>query len=54
MAEDVKELGKIVGVKYLCNTTNTFNLLSREGRREWRAARGSEVAGDVDGGKKAE
>jgi len=54
VAEDVKELGKIVGVKYLCNTTNTFNLLSREGRREWRAAGGSDMASEVDGGKKAE
>jgi len=54
VAEDVKELGKIVGVKYLCNTTNTFNLLTREGRREWTAAGGSDVASDDDGGKKAE
>jgi len=52
VAEDVKELGNIVGVKYLCNTSNTFNLLSREGRREWRAAGGSDVASEVEGGKK--
>jgi len=54
VAEDVKDLGKIVGVNYLCNTTNTFNLLTREGRREWRAAGGSDVVSEDDGGKKAE
>ena len=30
MSEDVKELGKVVGVNYQCDTSNTFNLLSRE------------------------
>ena len=45
-----KLVAEDVGVKYHCDTSNTFNLLSREGRRDWRAARGSEVADDVDGG----
>lgn len=35
---DVKELGKVVGVEFNCDTLNSFNLLSREGRREWRVA----------------
>jgi len=54
VSEDVKELGKVVGVKYQCDTSNTFNLLSGEGRRLWRAAGGSETANDVTGGEKAE
>ena len=54
VAEDVQDLGKIVGVQYLCNTTNTFNLLSREGRREWRAAGGGDVANEDVEGQKAE
>jgi hypothetical protein len=41
--EDVRELGKVVGVKFNCDTSNKFNLLSRDGRREWRAAGGCEV-----------
>jgi len=40
--EDISELGKVVGVKVNCDTSNSFNLLSREGRREWRAAGGIE------------
>jgi hypothetical protein len=40
---DVRELGKAVGLEYLCDTTNSFNLLSKEGRRGWRAAGGCEV-----------
>jgi len=49
VAEDVKELGKVVGVKYQCDTSNNFNLLSREGRRLWRTAGGS-VTSDVGAG----
>lgn len=30
---DVREFGKVVGVKYQCVTNNRFNLLTREGRR---------------------
>jgi len=54
VSEDVKELGKVVWVKYQCDTSNTFNLLSREGRRLCRAVGGSEMADDVAGGEKAE
>ena len=38
--DDVRDLGKIVGVKINCDTTNNFNLLSREGRKNLRAADG--------------
>jgi len=38
--EDVRELGKVVGVKVNCDISNSFNMLSRDGRREWRAAGG--------------
>jgi len=30
--EDVRDLSKLVGVKINCDTTNSFNLLLREGR----------------------
>lgn len=33
VAADVQSLGKVVGVKYQCDTLNSFNLLTREGRR---------------------
>lgn len=33
VAEDVKSLGKVVGVKYQCATLNRFNMLLKEGRR---------------------
>jgi hypothetical protein len=47
---DVRELGKVVGVKFNCDTANKFNLLSRDGRREWRAAGGCEdFSGAVKG-----
>jgi len=38
--DDFRDLGKIVGVKFNCDTTNSFNLLSREGRKKLRAAGG--------------
>jgi hypothetical protein len=47
--DDVKDLGKVVGVKYHCDTKNSFNLLTREGRKEWRAAGGGEVVRGEDG-----
>ena len=40
--EDVRELGKVVGVKVNCDTSNSFNMLVRGGRREWRAEGGIE------------
>jgi hypothetical protein len=44
-------LGKVVGVKFNCDTANKFNLLSRDGRREWRAAGGCESLTGVVKGK---
>jgi hypothetical protein len=41
--EDVWGIGKAIGVKYKGDKMNRFNLLSRAGRREWRAAGGVEV-----------
>ena len=43
VAKDVTELGKVIGVKFKGDPNNSFNLLSREGRREWRAMGGYEV-----------
>jgi hypothetical protein len=48
--EDVRELGKVVGVKVNCDVSNSFNLLSRDGRREWRAAGGFEKLTETEGG----
>jgi len=48
--DDVRDIGKVVGVKYKCDTMNSFNLLTREGRREWREAGGGEVVCGVVGG----
>jgi hypothetical protein len=47
VAADVQSLGKVLGVIYQCDTGNSFNLLSREGRREWRSV----FAGDRRGGE---
>lgn len=44
--EDVKEIGKAVRVKYKGDSNNSFSLLTRAGRREWRAA----GRGDVENG----
>jgi len=41
--EDIRDLGKVVGLKFNCDTSNKFNSLSRDGGREWRAAGGCEV-----------
>ena len=43
-----------MGVKYHCNTSNSFNLLTREGRREWRAIGGGPLMGGEDGGAAGE
>lgn len=51
---DVRELGKVVGVKYQCVTNNRFNLLTREGRREWRAAGDGEAVQGEGGAIKRE
>jgi hypothetical protein len=50
VADDVRDIGKAVGVQYKCATNNSFNLLTRDGRKEWREAGFSEgVRGDVYG-----
>jgi hypothetical protein len=49
VADDVRNIGKAVGVQYKCDTTNSFNLLTREGRKEWRAAGGGEGVRGVMG-----
>jgi len=36
--EDVFEIGSLIGVKYKGEIQNNFNLLSKEGRRDLRAA----------------
>ena len=50
VAADVRNIGKAIGVKYKCDTTNSFNLLTREGRKEWRASGVSDVERGVEGG----
>jgi len=55
--DDVKAMGKAVRLKFNCDTANSFNMLTKEGRKEWRAAGGSEEVngcmgdggGDVEG-----
>jgi len=37
-------------VKFNCDTINSFNMLEKEGRREWRPAGGGEVRREVSGG----
>ena len=50
MADDVRNIGKSIGVMYKCDTNNSFNLLTREGRKEWRAVGVSDVVRGVGGG----
>ena len=46
----MRDIGKVVGVKYKCETMNSFNLLTRDGRKEWRAAGDIEFeCGEVGG-----
>jgi len=48
-AEDVREIGRSLGVKFNGDINNRFNLLSREGRKELKAKRGIVlVEGDVE------
>jgi hypothetical protein len=37
-------------LEYQCDTSNCFNLLSTEGRREWSAAGGCEVVRELGKG----
>ena len=50
VAKDVKDIGKVIGVSFKGDPNNSFNLLTRARRREWRAARGTEVTGEGVGG----
>jgi hypothetical protein len=50
VAEDVRDIGKVVGVKYNCETANRFNLLTKDGRKELRATSVSEVRSEGVGG----
>lgn len=48
--DDVKKLGRVIGVSFKGDPNNSFNMLSKEGRRGWRAASGGELEeGDVEG-----
>jgi len=47
---NVKEIGKVFGVSFNGDPNNSFNLLTKAGRRGWRAAGGVDVeGGDVEG-----
>jgi len=52
VAEDVREIGKTLGVYVTGDKFSGLNLLTKEGRRELRAERGSmlEVGTEVEGG----
>jgi hypothetical protein len=45
-ADDVQDIGKAVGVSFKCDTSNSFNLLTKEGRKGWQAASGVEVGNE--------
>jgi hypothetical protein len=50
VAEDVRGIGRAVGVSYECDTKNSFDLLTKKGRREWRDTEvGKVVSGEVGG-----
>lgn len=49
---DVKEIGLVIGVSFKGDPNNSFNLLTKEGRRGLRTAGGSEMEGEgVRGGR---
>ena len=50
VVDDVMDIGKTVGVQFKCDTSNAFNLLTREGRKEGCAAVGGEVVREGVGG----
>jgi len=50
VSEDVRNIGKAIGVKYNCETLNSFNLLTKDGRKEWWAAGVSELGSEGVGG----
>lgn len=39
--EDIREVGKYLGVIFKGDNNDSCNLLTREGRKEWRAGRGN-------------
>jgi preprotein translocase subunit Sec63 len=46
--EDVREIGRNLGVKFTSDKSNRFHLLTKEGRRELHAERGAVMReGDV-------
>ena len=45
VAEDVKD-GKTLGVNFKGDENNSFNLLSKEGKKEWRVEKGSMLLKD--------
>jgi len=52
---DVKEIGRVIGVSFNGEPNNSFNLLTKEGRKGWRKAGGSEMDGEgVGGGRQGE
>jgi len=46
VSKDVEELGKVIGVNFKGDSNISFNLLSRAGRKEWRAVVGGDVTGE--------
>ena len=48
--EDVTEIGRAIGLNFNGDPKNSFNLLSKEGRKGWRAAVGREGEGESGGG----
>jgi hypothetical protein len=50
VAKDVKEIGKVIGVKFRGDSNNSFNLLSKAGRKELQAARVGAVESEEVGG----
>jgi len=42
---DVTEIGRVIGLNFNGDPNNSFNLLSKEGRKGWRAVVGREEEG---------
>ena len=49
---DVKKIGRAIGVSFKGDPNNSFNLLTKEGRREWRVTGGSEMEEEGVGGER--
>jgi len=50
---DVTEIGWVIGLNFNGDPNNRFNLLSKEGRKGWRAAAGREGEGESGGGSRS-